>query len=136
MFGLANTIVQERAPDAIRGRVSAIMGLSFFGVLPFGTSNDFFAALKAAQEARKESEQNSLTLPLDVGHVQFDDVERYFCLTVGIGLFSWANEQYLDKARIFGRRFAHQPNLQHGHDLGMQRKQIFFAMLRVRRRDP
>nr|WP_276617022.1 MFS transporter [Roseimicrobium sp. ORNL1] len=35
MFGLANTIVQERAPDAIRGRVSAILGLSFFGVLPF-----------------------------------------------------------------------------------------------------
>ena len=35
MFGLANTIVQERAPDAIRGRVSAIMGLSFFGILPF-----------------------------------------------------------------------------------------------------
>ena len=35
LFGLANTIVQERAPDPIRGRVSAIMGLSFFGVLPF-----------------------------------------------------------------------------------------------------
>ena len=35
LFGLANTIVQERAPDAIRGRVSAIVGLSFFGVLPF-----------------------------------------------------------------------------------------------------
>jgi MFS family permease len=35
VFGLANTIVQERAPDAIRGRVSAIMGLSFFGILPF-----------------------------------------------------------------------------------------------------
>jgi len=35
MFGLANTIVQERAPDAIRGRVSAIAGLSFFGTLPF-----------------------------------------------------------------------------------------------------
>ncbi len=35
MFGLANTIVQERVPNAIRGRVSAIMGLSFFGVLPF-----------------------------------------------------------------------------------------------------
>jgi predicted MFS family arabinose efflux permease len=35
MFGLANTIVQERAPNAIRGRVSAIMGLTFFGVLPF-----------------------------------------------------------------------------------------------------
>lgn len=35
LFGLANTIVQERAPDHIRGRVSAITGLSFFGVLPF-----------------------------------------------------------------------------------------------------
>ena len=35
MFGLANTIVQERAPDPLRGRVSAIIGLSFFGVLPF-----------------------------------------------------------------------------------------------------
>ena len=35
VFGLANTIVQERAPDHIRGRVSAVAGLSFFGVLPF-----------------------------------------------------------------------------------------------------
>ena len=35
LFGLANTIVQERAPDEIRGRVSAITGLSFFGVIPF-----------------------------------------------------------------------------------------------------
>lgn len=35
VFGLANTVVQERAPDYIRGRVSAICGLSFFGILPF-----------------------------------------------------------------------------------------------------
>jgi MFS family permease len=35
IFGLANTIVQERAPNAIRGRVSAVAGMSFFGVLPF-----------------------------------------------------------------------------------------------------
>ncbi len=35
LFGLANTIVQERAPDVLRGRVSAIAGLSFFGMLPF-----------------------------------------------------------------------------------------------------
>ena len=35
LFGLANTVVQERAPDYIRGRVSALAGLSFFGVLPF-----------------------------------------------------------------------------------------------------
>ncbi len=34
-FGLANTIVQERAPDYLRGRVSALAGLSFFGLMPF-----------------------------------------------------------------------------------------------------
>ncbi len=35
VFGIANTIVQERAPDHLRGRISAVAGLSFFGVLPF-----------------------------------------------------------------------------------------------------
>ncbi len=35
LFGLANTVIQERAPDAIRGRISAIVGLSLFGILPF-----------------------------------------------------------------------------------------------------
>ncbi len=34
-FGIANTIIQERAPDQMRGRVSAVAGLSFFGILPF-----------------------------------------------------------------------------------------------------
>ena len=34
IFGLANTIVQERAPASLRGRVSAVMGLSFFGLMP------------------------------------------------------------------------------------------------------
>jgi MFS family permease len=33
-FGLANTIVQERAPSPLRGRVSAVFGLSFFGLMP------------------------------------------------------------------------------------------------------
>jgi MFS family permease len=33
-FGLANTIVQECAPAHLRGRVSAIVGLSFFGLMP------------------------------------------------------------------------------------------------------
>jgi MFS family permease len=33
-FGLAGTIVQERAPSPLRGRVSAIFGLSFFGLMP------------------------------------------------------------------------------------------------------
>jgi MFS family permease len=34
IFGLSNTIVQERAPATLRGRVSAVMGLSFFGLMP------------------------------------------------------------------------------------------------------
>lgn len=34
MIGLANTVVQERAPSLLRGRVSAIAGLSFFGLMP------------------------------------------------------------------------------------------------------
>jgi MFS family permease len=33
-FGLANTIVQERAPSALRGRISAVFGMSFFGLMP------------------------------------------------------------------------------------------------------
>jgi MFS family permease len=34
IFGLSNTIVQERAPSYLRGRVSAVMGLAFFGLMP------------------------------------------------------------------------------------------------------
>jgi MFS family permease len=34
IFGLSNTIVQERAPSHLRGRVSAVMGLAFFGLMP------------------------------------------------------------------------------------------------------
>ena len=33
-FGLANTIVQEHAPSHLRGRVSAVFGMSFFGLMP------------------------------------------------------------------------------------------------------
>jgi MFS family permease len=36
-FGLASTIVQERAPAPLRGRISAIFGLSFFGLTPVGS---------------------------------------------------------------------------------------------------
>jgi MFS family permease len=36
-FGLAATIVQERAPGPLRGRISAIFGLSFFGLTPVGS---------------------------------------------------------------------------------------------------
>lgn len=34
-FGLANIVIQERAPAPVRGRVSAVASLAFFGVLPF-----------------------------------------------------------------------------------------------------
>lgn len=34
LFGLTNTTVQERAPAHLRGRVSAIAGLAFFGLMP------------------------------------------------------------------------------------------------------
>lgn len=37
IIGLANTIVQERAPGPLRGRVSAVAGLSFFGLMPFAS---------------------------------------------------------------------------------------------------
>jgi len=33
-FGLTNTIVQEHAPPHLRGRVSAVLGMSFFGLMP------------------------------------------------------------------------------------------------------
>lgn len=34
-FGLSNIVIQERAPDVLRGRISAVSGLAFFGLLPF-----------------------------------------------------------------------------------------------------
>jgi MFS family permease len=37
IVGLAHTIIQERAPSQMRGRVSAIAGLSFFGIMPFAS---------------------------------------------------------------------------------------------------
>src|SRR5262249_62332967 len=33
-FGQANTIVQEQAPAHLRARVSAVVGMSFFGLMP------------------------------------------------------------------------------------------------------
>ncbi len=98
--------------EVLNGVMSSISPKShtpIFGVLPFGTSNDFFAALKAAEAAQKKPDAKQTTMPLDVGQVVFDDLKRYFCLTTGIGLFSWANQQYLDASRTFGRRWAHLP---------------------------
>jgi predicted MFS family arabinose efflux permease len=35
IFGIGNQLVQERAPDALRGRISAVASLSFVAVIPF-----------------------------------------------------------------------------------------------------
>jgi MFS family permease len=34
-FSVANIVIQERAPNELRGRVSAVAALSFFGLIPF-----------------------------------------------------------------------------------------------------
>ena len=51
-FGLASTIVQERAPDYLRGRVSAVFMLSFVGLMPIAglgvTSLSDFIGMKPA----------------------------------------------------------------------------------------
>jgi MFS family permease len=35
LFGIGNQVIQERAPDVIRGRVSAVVSMSFVAVIPF-----------------------------------------------------------------------------------------------------
>ena len=35
IFGIANQVVQERAPDEIRGRVSSVAAMSFVAIIPF-----------------------------------------------------------------------------------------------------
>ncbi len=34
-FGIANIVIQERTPGPIRGRVSSVAGMAFFGLVPF-----------------------------------------------------------------------------------------------------
>lgn len=87
------------------------------GVLPWGTLNDFYMALKAAERKRRakssDGEDNAeFTLPLDVGRVTFDSLDSpdyYSCLSVSVGLSSWANQQYQEASARFTRRFAHIP---------------------------
>src|SRR3954453_5947889 len=51
-FGLASTVVQERAPDYLRGRVSAVFMLSFVGLMPIAglgvTSLSDFIGMRTA----------------------------------------------------------------------------------------
>src|SRR5579871_4930056 len=83
------------------------------GVLPWGTLNDSYMALKAAERSRRakaaDDEQSAFTLPLDVGRVRFDAFDCYSVLSVSVGLSSWANQQYQEASLRFSRRFAHIP---------------------------
>lgn len=80
------------------------------GVLPWGTLNDFYDGVRAA-EAHLSAAANGLPVqPLDVGHVLFDELERYCCLSISVGLSSWANMKYQQISQLLGRRFAHLPS--------------------------
>ncbi len=52
LYGISNQIVQERAPDALRGRVSAIASFSFVAVIPFSglitSALEHFLGMRAA----------------------------------------------------------------------------------------
>ncbi len=71
-----------------------------FGVLPWGTLNDFYHALVDAERALPADQS---CISLDVGRVQVYALERYCCLSISVGLSSWANMQYQQAARRFGR---------------------------------
>src|SRR5712692_8656162 len=84
------------------------------GALPWGTLNDFYVALKAAERIRRaknpdDQDKPEFTLPLDIGHVTFDSLDFYSCLSVSVGLSSWANQQYQEASARFSSRFAHIP---------------------------
>lgn len=83
------------------------------GALPWGTLNDFYVALKSAERSRRrkaaDDEEPQFTLPLDIGRVTFDSLDCYSCLSVSVGLSSWANQQYQEASARFSRRFAHIP---------------------------
>ncbi len=84
--------ILQAAPDSRKRPI--------FGVLPWGTLNDFYMALI---DADNPASRDGLTQPLDVGHVQMDAFEGYCCLSISIGLSSWANMQYQYASRRFGR---------------------------------
>ncbi len=99
--------------EVVNGLMSADAASSprpIFGVLPLGTLNDFHVALKAAEQQKPMP--NDFTQPLDIGRVTFanpGDLVRYMCLSISIGLSSWANFQYQKASHRFGRGLAHVP---------------------------
>jgi len=113
--GHATDIAKEAADAGVRyvfaaggdGTISEVVnGLMqsthrpIFGVLPWGTLNDFYRALVDAERTLPADQAN---IRLDIGRVQVDSLERYCCLSISAGLSSWANMQYQQAARRFGR---------------------------------
>ncbi|MEP7289172.1 MAG: diacylglycerol kinase family protein [Chloroflexota bacterium] len=104
--------------EVLNGVMSVNMETSarpIFGVLPWGTLNDFHTALKTAESAHGTATPDQITQPLDIGRVVIRKkgdsatVERFACLSISIGLSSWANQHYMEASRRFGRRLAHIP---------------------------
>src|SRR5258708_33105888 len=97
--------------EVVNGLMSADVASAprrIFGVLPLGTLNDFYIALKAAEQQKPIP--NDFTQPLDVGRVTFanpGNLVRYTCLSISIGLSSWANFQYQKASHRFGRGLEH-----------------------------
>jgi diacylglycerol kinase (ATP) len=102
--GTVNEVLNGLMRAAVSPKARPVMG-----VLPCGTCNDFYRALEQAERFHEHGRGEKVHFPVDVGRVVFDDVVRFFCLSVGIGLLSWANQQYLECSRLFGRRLSHIP---------------------------
>jgi MFS family permease len=74
LMGLGNTTVQERTPAHLRGRVSAIAGLSFFGLMPFAGLG--ISALSDAIGMRTSLALAALTFGLGAGYVLMGPARR------------------------------------------------------------
>ena len=91
--------------EVVNGLMSASVTAEqrpIFGVLPWGTLNDFFMALVDADATLPAG---GLTQPLDIGRVRMDTFDGYCSLSISAGLSSWANMQYKQASRRFGRLF-------------------------------
>ena len=86
--------------EVLNGIMSVSKKRPVFGVVPWGSLNDFHKALRVADHS---IDGDARTLAIDVGKVICDRVERYAGLSVSIGLASWANHQYQLASLRFGR---------------------------------
>jgi MFS family permease len=90
LIGLANIIVQERAPGPLRGRVSSVAALSFFGLMPF--AGLFVTAIADI---------------ISIRHTLFVSALTYACITISLLL---ANKHELIGASSSASTSGHEPN--------------------------